>query len=231
MSEEVRKRDRARRRRLPWPRWTPWIVLSLAAILLAAGVVELARRIGVVVGPIFVPLLISSALAYVLEPVVAWCERLGLSRRRAILASLVAAGVVLVLFVVFVVPRLAAQFGESAERLPTLVQMLLEEVQPALGTLRRFNEGLYHTVNDRITQYVQDPSLLTGPLLEWFHTGVGGVFGLTTSLFETILIPFFAYYILRDLPKLRQNVELLIPPRHRATVHEVFDRVAAVGSN
>ena len=36
---------------------------------------------------------------------------------------------------------------------------------------------------------------------------------------------------LRDLPKLRQNVELLIPPRYRATVHEVFDRVAAVGSN
>ena len=214
-----------------WPRWTPWIVLALAVILLAGLLLEALQRIGHVLWPIFVPLLVSSALAYVLDPVVVWCERLGMARRRAILVTLLGAAVLVILVFVFVVPRLAAQFGESAQRLPALVQVLLEETQPALGALRRFNEGLYESVNDRINEYVQDPSLLTTPILEWFHTGVGGVMGLTTGLFEVILIPFFVYYILRDLPKLRQNVEMLIPPRHRTTVHEVFDRVAAVGSN
>jgi predicted PurR-regulated permease PerM len=219
------------RRRMRWPRWTPWIVVALAVILLAGLVIEAATRIGNVVWPIFVPLLISGALAYVLDPVVVWCERLGLSRRRAILATLLGAVVLIAIFVGFVVPRLAVQFAESARRLPALVQTLLEQIQPTLGALRRVNESLYNAVNDRINSYVADPSQLTTPLLDWFRSGSGGFLGLTTSLFESILIPLFVYYILRDLPRLRQHVELMIPPRYRTTSHEVFDRVAAVGSN
>jgi predicted PurR-regulated permease PerM len=223
--------DRGPRLLLKWPRWTPWIVLALGVILLAGLLIEALARIGHVLWPIFVPLLIAAALAYVLDPVVMWFERLGLSRRRAILATLLGATILLVLFVVFVVPRLAAQFAESARRLPTLVQILLEGIQPALGSIREVNEGLYQGVNTRLNQYVADPSLLTEPVFAWFAAGSGGFLGLTTTVFEAVLIPFFVYYILRDLPKLRQNVELLIPPRHRTTVHEVFDRVAAVGSN
>jgi predicted PurR-regulated permease PerM len=231
MAEELRNQDGPRKRDLRWPRWTPWVLIALATLLLVAALAELLRRIGQVFWPIFVPLLISSVLAYVLDPVVVWFERLGLTRRRAILATLVGATVLVVVFFVFVVPRLAGQFAESARRLPTLVQILLEQIQPALGSLRNVNEGLYQAVNDRLNEYVADPSLLTAPIMEWFRSGTGGFLGFTTSLFEAVLIPFFVYYILRDLPKLRQSVELLIPPRHRTTVHEVFDRVAAVGSN
>lgn len=199
--------------------------------LLAGLTLEALERIGRVIWPIFVPLLISLGLAYILEPVVGWFERAGLSRKRAIVATLVSSTLLLVLFIVFVVPRLAAQFAESANRLPSLVQWALGEIQPALGALRRVNEGLYQAANARITRYVADPSLLTEPAIEWLRYGVGGVTGLTTSLFESVLIPFFVYYILRDLPKMRANVELLIPPRYRTTVHELFERIASVGSN
>lgn len=231
MAFEPTPSEEPRRSWLRWPRATPWILLTLAVILLAGLLIEAVQRIGYVLWPIFVPLLISSALAYILEPVVTWCERLGMPRRRAILVTLLGAAITVVLFFVFVVPRLVTQFAESANRLPALVQLMLEQVQPILGAVRRINEGMAESLNARINQYVEDPSLLTAPALEWLHNGVGGVFGLTTSLFEAILIPFFVYYILRDLPKLRKSVELLIPPRHRTTSHEVFDRVAAVGSN
>jgi predicted PurR-regulated permease PerM len=217
--------------RLRWPRWTPWLAIAIAVLILTGLALETLDRIGDVVWPIFVPLLISFALAYILDPVVARLERAGLSRRRAILLTLVAASVLLVVFLVFVVPRLAAQFAEAAKGIPLLVQRLLAEVQPTLGALRRINEALYQSVNARIESYVLDPSQITTPVFEWFSYGVGGIGGLTTSIFEAILIPFFIYYILRDMPKLRASVEQLIPPRYRTTVHEVFDRVAAVGSN
>jgi predicted PurR-regulated permease PerM len=217
--------------RLRWPRWTPWIAIALAILLLAGLVLETVNRLSDFIWPIFVPLLISFAFAYILDPVVAWLERTGMPRRRAILVTLLGAAVLLVLFLVFVVPRLAAQFALSVERLPVLVQRLITEIQPTLGALRRVNEGLYQSVNSRLESYVADPGQLTGPAIDWLSYGVGGVVGLTTSIFEAVLIPFFIYYILRDLPKLRASVELLIPPRYRTTVHEVFDRVAAVGSN
>lgn len=223
--------DGAAGRRMHWPRWTPWVVVAVAVVLLAGLLVEAAQRLAEVVWPIFVPLVISGAVAYVLDPVVVWCERIGMSRRRAILATLLGTVVVLALLMGFVVPMLAAQVAESAQKAPALVQALLEQIQPALGALRRVNESFYNSINDRINGYVADPSRLTTPVLDWFRSGSGGILGLTTSIFESILIPFFVYYILRDLPRLRQNVELLIPPRHRTTVHEVFDRVAAVGSN
>lgn len=217
--------------RLRWPRWTPWLAIAIAVLLLTGLALETLDRIGDVVWPIFVPLLVSFALAYILDPVVAWLERAGLARRRAILVTLLGASVLLVLFLLFVVPRLAAQFAEAAEGLPLLVQRLLAEVQPALGALRRINEGLFQSVNARIESYAADPGQVTTPILVWFSYGVGGIGGLTTSIFEAILIPFFIYYILRDMPKLRSSVEQLIPPRYRTTIHEVFDRVAAVGSN
>lgn len=230
MDEQLTGPDEAVKVRLKWPRWTPLVVTTLAVILLVGVLLEAVEQIGHVIWPIFVPLLISLVLAYMLEPAVAWFERLGLARRRAIGVTLLSAGVLLVLFVVFVVPRLVAQFALLADRLPLVVQVLLERIQPLLGSVRRINEGLYHGINARIARYVEDPSELTTPVLEWVQGGTG-VLGLTTSLFESILIPFFVYYILRDLPKLRAALELLTPPRFRTTTHEVFDRVAAVGQN
>src|SRR5262245_44998487 len=142
MSTDAQSPGGEAKSRMRWPRWTPWIVVALAVILLAGVIVEAVERIGHVLWPIFVPLVIAGALAYVLDPVVVWCERLGLSRRRAILATLLAAAVVVALFVGFVVPRLAVQFAESARRLPALVQSLLEQTQPVLGSLRRVNVSL-----------------------------------------------------------------------------------------
>jgi predicted PurR-regulated permease PerM len=216
--------------RLKWPRWMPLVITTLAVIVLLGLLLEAFQQLGHVVWPIFVPLLIALALAYILEPVVGWFERLGLPRRRAILATLLAAVLVLALFVVFVVPRLAAQFALLADRLPVLVQTFLAGIQPLLSSIRRINEGLYLSINNRITRYVENPSELTTPVIEWMQGG-GGMLGMTASLFESILIPFFIYYILRDLPKLRAGLELLTPPRFRTTTHEVFDRVAAVGQN
>jgi predicted PurR-regulated permease PerM len=230
MGEKLELSDDGLKIKLKWPRWTPLVVIALAVIILAGLMLEAAEQIGHVLWPIFVPLLIAFALAYILEPVVGWFERLGIPRRRAIGFTLVSAFLVLVLFVIFVVPRLVAQFALLAERLPLLVGIFLEKIQPLLGSIRRINEGLYVSISNRIASYAEDPSQLTTPIIEWMQGG-SGVLGVTASLFESILIPFFVYYILRDLPKLRAGLELLTPPRFRTTTHEVFDRVAAVGQN
>lgn len=230
MDESNRSAHDELRLRLKWPRWTPLVVIALAVIVLVGLALEAVEQIGHVVWPIFVPLLIAFAISYILEPIVGWFERLGMARRRAILATLASAAIFFVLFIVFVVPRLATQFAQLAEQLPRVAMLLLQGIQPFLGTIRRINENLYRSINSRLERYVEDPSELTTPLIEWVQGG-GGMLGLTTSLFESILIPFFIYYILRDLPRLRAALELLTPPRFRTTAHEVFDRVAAVGQN
>jgi predicted PurR-regulated permease PerM len=223
--------DLVRAQRLKWPRWTPIVVAALVTLFLIGLVVEGLRGMGHFIWPIFVPLLISLVLAYILEPVVLWTERKGLSRRQAILATLFGVVILLVLIVVYVVPAVIVQLTVSAERLPEVLGSLLAAVEPHLERLRAINENIYNRVHGTLAEYVRDPGKAADPVVDFFNSGLGGFSGLTTTVFEAILIPFFVYYILLDLPKLRRNVELMIPPRYRSSIHEVFDRVALVGSN
>jgi predicted PurR-regulated permease PerM len=223
--------DLVRAQRLKWPRWLPILVAGLVALFLFGLVVEGLHGLGRFLWPIFIPLLISAVLAYILDPVVLWCERKGLSRRQAIIATLLGVVVLIALVVIFLVPAVVAQLTVSAERLPEVLGGLVAALEPELLRLRSINEHLYLRAHGSLTEFAQNPGRAVDPVIEFLDSGVGGFFGLTTTVFDSILVPFFVYYILLDLPKLRRNVELMIPPRYRSSVHEVFDRVTEVGSN
>jgi predicted PurR-regulated permease PerM len=55
--------------------------------------------------------------------------------------------------------------------------------------------------------------------------------GATANLLNLILIPLFTFYILRDLNRVRQALEQLIPPRFRSRTAHLFDRLGHVVSN
>lgn len=217
--------------RLRWPKWLPYIVAAIAALVLVGVVGERFAEISRFIWPIFIPLLAALAFAYILEPVVLWSERRGLSRRNAILATLLGIVVIVALFIVYVVPSVIAQLTLSAEKLPSVLDQLLRSSEPQLLRLRSLNEALYQRVHGTLDGFAHNPGEAIAPVLAYLGAGEGGVMGLTAKLFDAILVPLFVYYILLDLPKLRTDVESLIPPRFRTNAHEVFDSVAAVGSN
>lgn len=217
--------------RLRWPWWSPYLVVAVATLFLIGLIGDRFHELSRLVWPIFVPLLVSVALAYILDPAVLWWERRGLRRGNAILATLLGVAALLTVGIVFVLPRVAAHLALTSQRLPEVLSGLLAAADPFLQQLRGMNEGLYERVHGRLAEIATNPSGAAAGAIDYLLTGSGSVVALTTTLLDLILIPFFVYYILLDLPRLRSDVELLIPPRYRTNVHEVFDRVAAVGSN
>src|SRR5215472_9565266 len=94
--------------RLNWPAALPWLLTALLLLLLAEKIVTSAQAIGTVLRVTVVPLLLSLALSYLLQPVVRFFERHSLKRWQAVITSMLLALVVIVLLSVFALPRIGA---------------------------------------------------------------------------------------------------------------------------
>ena len=86
-----------------WVRWVP-------AALLTAGLIALILAIG---GTVLLPLLVSFALAFMLEPLADWFQRQGRSRNVAVLLTLISAVLIVALLLFFLLPSIYYQLGES----------------------------------------------------------------------------------------------------------------------
>jgi predicted PurR-regulated permease PerM len=161
---------------------------------------------------ILIPLLISLALAYLLAPMVVWFERRGWSCSTAVLLTMTAAGLVLVLALLFVVPNLWEQLTTSFEQAKELLteqrarQFLskLDQISP------RFSKVAQNAFD---TSRRQLPQMSLG----WIQNGLSQLANITSSLLDLLLIPFFVYYLLVDYKMMMAHLGRLVPPRHRAT--------------
>lgn len=168
------------------------------------------------------PVFLATALAYLLSPAVAWADALAIRRSVAvgalftvIIAALAAAGFLLG-------PGL---FGESAA---------LMDRMPALA--RQIDAGLDGAVHELAE---------TAPVVRGFLPEGGGWVqrfvlnrgpGEPGDLFEhmghlfllVILIPFFAFFLLRDMPRLIGFVMDRLPPEHVETSVAVWRELNGV---
>lgn len=166
---------------------------------------------------IFPPLVVATIAVYLLNPIVTSLERRGLKRvwGALIVYVLVAAGVGTGMY--FAVPVVAEQVGEFVETAP---QILRE----TLTSIREFASGL-------------GLQLETGapPSTEGIVDVLGSIFSVTRGLFDVALVmvlgPILAFYLVVDLPKIKRNLQAMVPARRRAEVDSLTKRIGrAIGS-
>lgn len=113
---------------------------------LAVGVIWGLSRVLQVLGPVLWPIAVAGILAYILDPVVDWLQRKGVSRVRAIGCVFGLALAVIIALAGSVLPPLIRQTGDLLQRVPEIGRRLEHRVQdwlqrpPAL--LRRLIPGL-----------------------------------------------------------------------------------------
>jgi predicted PurR-regulated permease PerM len=189
-----------------------------SSVLTIAGVAALAWLARGLALPIF----LAMAFAYLLSPVVAWADARAIRRSVAvgalfavIIAGLSAAGLLLG-------PRVVAEASVLVERLPGLATQIdhgldaaVRELAEKAPVLRRaLPEGggwLHRFVVDRPPG---DPSEL--------FEHAGHLFLLA------ILVPFFAFFLLRDQPRLITAAMNRLPPQHVETSVAVWRELNGV---
>jgi predicted PurR-regulated permease PerM len=189
-----------------------------------------------VLRPVFAVLAASAGIAYILDPVVDWCERRGMSRERGIGLVFSALLVGTLATVLLLVPAFAAQAEQMGQRIAPFFVDLDSRVEPALDfveakTGRRppldvariqqdwpsFAAELWPRVQDKAAAAAK--GLLTQGL------------GVVSAILNLTLMPIFIFYLLRDWDRMIAAMGELVPHRLRPRVgrlaREVDQRLGA----
>lgn len=170
------------------------------------------------------PLFLAAALAYLLNPLVAWAEVFAIRRTVAV------AGVCLGLLVLglgfgFALgPRLGGEVAALVERLPLLAEQVESALDVALGELAAAVPA---------TRRFLPAGSTSGGLVERLLEGRAGS---PADLFEhaghafllVILVPFFAFFLLRDTRRLTAYVMDRLPPAHVETSVAVWCEIDGI---
>jgi predicted PurR-regulated permease PerM len=171
---------------------------------------------------LILPLFLAAALAYLLSPAVAWADALAIRRSVAVSALFAIIIAVLVVAGFLLGPGMVAEGAALMDRLPALAREIdlgleavvrdLAESAPALRRL--LPEGGDWVQRFALNRGLGEP----GDLFE--H--MGHLFLLA------ILVPFFAFFMLRDMHRLIAVVMDRLPPQHVETSVAVWRELNGV---
>ncbi|MBX7219451.1 MAG: AI-2E family transporter [Blastocatellia bacterium] len=216
--------------RLLWPRWLPLLVATTMVLLFGKVLVSVLPGVSEVFKPVFVPFILSLALAYLIKPLVVWCEKHRLSRQWSVLVAMTLATIgFLVLLLIFI--PIGAQLSQVTAQVPGTAQKFSAWLRPNLETLHQKYPAAYEKVAEKVMERLQNPSGLIEPVLEEFGSISASLVSVLGSVLNLILIPFFVYYILKDAKPASDKFIGLIPPRHQESARHLLGQVDSVLSN
>lgn len=165
---------------------------------------------------ILLPFVAGMALAYFLDPVADRLERWGLSRMAATSLILLTFIVLLVLALIIVIPLLATQAADFAEKVPGYISSLQQLVaDPNSQFLPDWLRGQLGTLKENLAKYVgEGASFLAGVFVQIWASGKA----LVDILSLLVITPVVAFYILLDWDRMVAKVDRWVP---RDWVHVV----------
>lgn len=205
--EEARKADLV---------WSAGMVIAMALLF---ALLTTARGVAV-------PVLLGLAGAYVLNPVVTFLSRRGLSRTLATVA--VFAGVLLVVAgaSLYIVPVLR----DEALKLPDFFVRASKDALPSIQKLT--GVPLPQLFSDRMAELGSEASHLlksAGPALARFAAAfAGNTARMLAALMGLLVVPVLGFFFLQDFPKVTAKARALLPRKSEALISRRFAEVDEV---
>lgn len=171
-------------------------------------------------GNLVLYLVLALILSYVLDPIVNWLQRNKVPRTFAITLTLSAVILVFVYASTTVIPKVADQMVQLARQLDIRnIESIANQVETSLSDDYDFiPEGF---LSNNLTQVLN--SLFD---FDQFSSVFSNVVGVFTDIFSAILVvPFAAFFFLKDGSKIRRDLLLLIPNKYFETSLTLIDKI------
>jgi len=198
-----------------------WSVIGML-ILAAIGLYVIGR-----ISSAIVPLALAVVIVVVLKGSVNRFEGMGMKRGWAVgLAYLVSAGLS-ALAGVFIIPPLIDQGRQFVIEFPKYYERVYElwidlQTQSASWTLPVWVEDALANAQESIS----------GVLLDWSQQAASGLFTAGSQViglvFNVVLALVIAFYLLRDLPRIREGLINMLPERQRSDARKLYVRIVVV---
>ena len=209
-----------------YARWrtTGVVVWSVIGILILLGGV--LWLLGMIASAL-VPFVIAFVIVFLLNAPVRALARRGLSRGLAVLACFVVAGVVIGVLMTFIAPVVARQIVAFANALPDYL-MQLDTLAKSLGTklgaiaIPDFVMTSVRSVSAQLSQL----AVKLGNSLAKFVVSAGT--GVFTGAFDIVIALVIAFWALRDLPKMREELIAIAGPTYEEDAEHLIRTVTRV---
>jgi len=168
---------------------------------------------------ILLPFVAGLALAYFLDPVADYLERMGLSRLWATVVILFFFVVGFIVILMLLVPILGSQITGFLERLPDLVTRLQGLIADTEDTwLRDFIGIEAKSLQANLGELMRQGASWLGTLLGQVWNSGRALVSVVSLL---IVTPVVAFYLLYDWDHMVSVVDSWLPRDHRETIHQI----------
>lgn len=183
-------------------------------------------QIGSQMEVLLAPVVLATVTIYVLNPVVNFLKRRHMPRVVATFLAFLGLIGLIVAVGALIAPTVTSQASELTTSFPEIYEKTTIEIEDLVEGLGFGDIDLWSY--DRLREFVQDPEAQDQILsVVWDRLGE-----VTTGLLETILVfflaPVVAFYVLVDLPRVRQEAISLIPEGQKEEVLHVSRQLGSV---
>ncbi|GAB4273369.1 MAG: AI-2E family transporter [Coriobacteriia bacterium] len=200
-----------------------WTVVGSLLLLWAAAWL-LAR-----LAPVLTPIALALVIVFVLKGPVNRMQDVGVPRVLAVVLAYLGALVVLAVIVLVVGPALARRIGEFIQAFPTYYERAYAFFLGLVEQYRALSvpDWLTQMMDEAQSQVMTSLSGLSRRAASGLFTAGGQAVGFIFNSFMALVI---AFYLLKDLPRIREGAFRLVPEPRRAEARRLYcDVVNAIG--
>lgn len=206
---------------MAWWREKKYYRLALLILLLAMGIYFLYLVRG-----IFFSFILAVTLTYLLNPVVSALEEKGVPRVLAIMVAYAALVIIAGSLILYGMPHVIRQLNQMVDVVPEYTEQVKEFSQSIQKQYARAGipEAIRNVIEERISWIEQS-------LLELARRTAEGLTGIAGYIFNIVLAPILAFYLLKDVELFKEKAVRAIPSRWRddmltlgSEVHRVLNR-------
>jgi len=167
---------------------------------------------------VVLPFVLGAAIAYLLDPVADWLQRLGLSRIASTVVITVFALLTVAILLLLVIPTLVEQAVDLLAIMPDLVR----NAQNWLTT--RFPDLL--NAESQLRQSLQDfAAMIQARGAEFVETVLSSAVSLVNVVVLIVIVPVVTFYLLLDWDKMVARIDALLPRDHAPTIRHLASEI------
>lgn len=173
---------------------------------------------------VMLPLVISGLLYYLLDPIVLWLEKKGLSKVGAITVVFIGVIFLLILGLASVIPMLQSQLTTFVRNLPGYIETVERQGIDLLQNPRfaQFRPQLYDlldTASQKAIEYVQT---FSRNAVDWASNFASTIARVAVAI---MIAPFIIFYLLRDGKSLKDKIASFLPTKVRVPARRVLSAI------
>lgn len=215
-------------RRTLWSAITALSIVAIGAVFV--GLIMLTGSVLSVLQPVLVPLAVAGIIAYLLEPIVDWLTKRGLSHGKSMMFVFVGfMALVIVLIVSVIIPTFgqAEEFYDDRADYKKNATILAKKGFSSLQ--ERFGTGVASEYYDRGVEWISEEGpKVSAKIGEYVWSRLSGFFGFFGYLLGLLLVPIYLFYFLREGHKISSTWTDYVPLRASQFKDEVVGTITEI---